>query len=206
MKWIRNLIPTEDQRIFLVGAHQIFSEVCRSTASAAEIYHDHPNAKKQDWKAIRSELLKLTSTSNPSVLTLRLRGKFAQVLESLVTDHFYTNLDIEDREYFARLIGSTREVEDKKHYFSMARDYSFATILETIIFEGWSGSDDSRENLKELQRSFIDACQLHCEFELKVAHAYGSNIELTQDEKEIGKTWIILKNLARSALAGEKAM
>ncbi|ESS71856.1 hypothetical protein MGMO_86c00160 [Methyloglobulus morosus KoM1] len=204
MKWIRNLFPTADQRIFLAVAEQEFSEVCCSTASAADIYRDHPNAKKQDWKAIRSELMQLTSSSNSSILTRLLRSKFAHVVELLVTDHFYTNLDVEDREYFAKLIGSTREIEDKNYYFSMARDYWFATILETIIFGGWTGSDDSRENLKKLQRAFVDSCKLHCEFKLKTARANGTNTELTHDEKEIGKTMIMLKEVARLALAGEK--
>lgn len=204
MKWVRELFPTAEQRIFLAAAEQAFSEVCSSTASAANIYRDHPNVKKQNWKAIRSELMELTANSSSSQLALRLRSKFAEVVELLVTDHFYTNLDVEDREYFAKFIGSTREAEDRNYYFGIARDYSFATILESIIFGGWSGSDDSKKTLKELQRAFIDTCKSHCEFGLKAARANASNTELTQDEKEIGKSTVMLKEVARRALAGEK--
>jgi hypothetical protein len=182
MKWIQNLFPTAEQRIFLNAAKQEFDDICRDTVSAADIYRKYPDIKNKDWKSIRRQLLELSA--DPRSLTLRFRGKLATVTESLVTCHFYTNLVLEDRELWASSIGSTCEIEDRIYYFKMALDYSFATILKAILLNGWTGDNASKSELKDLHNSFIESCQSHCKIGFELAKAVDNGMEVEQHEKE----------------------
>lgn len=205
MNLFRSIFPTKNARIFLDCADKVFEEVFQGDTSTAEVYKSHPDIKRQHWKEIRNDLGTIIGSGNDSELSKRLRGKFAQQLELLVTDHFYTNLETNDRDiYCQHLLNSSREIQDRNYYFGLAYDYTYATVLEAIIFKGWDGGEDSRERLKEFQRGFIDTCKDHCNLVLAIARAHGESRELSEEEKERGKTTILLKEGMRRALAGEK--
>ena len=96
------------------------------------------------------------------------------------------------------------EASDKTYYFAIAYDYAYAAVLELIIFAGWNSTEESKTNLKTMQRVFIDMCNSHCEMGLMAAKANSQGRALTEQEKESGKTTITLKEVARRALAGER--
>lgn len=205
MNWFRTILPTKNAKLFLEYADKIFEQICQGDTSAAEVYRDHPDVKKQHWKEIRNDLAALIGTGNDSELTRRLRGKFAQQLELLVTDHFYANLEADDRDiYCQHALNSTREIQDRNYYFSLPYNYTYATVLEAIIFDGWASGEESKERLKEFQRGFIDNCKSHCSLVMSIARAHRENRELSEGEQENGKTTILLKEAMRRALAGEK--
>lgn len=204
MKWLSTLFLSKEQKVFLDVAKKVFADVCESDVSAARIYRDHPEVKKQDWDSINKTLLELIRTGDITERTKKIRGKFAEMIELLVTDHFYTNLEAEDRECYANYIGSTMEVEDRNYYFSLAYHYSYATILEVIIFGGWDGSQASARQLKQLQENYTDSCQDTCKLGLSIAQAKKQGREITDKEKESWKTTMMLKELGRRGLAGEK--
>lgn len=204
MKWLDKLTMSKDKRAVLKVAKNVFNDICHGETSAAEVYRDNPSAKAEHWESIDQNLSQLLKPIDIHEVTQGLRGRFAQMVEVLVTDHFYTNLEPQDREYYANYIGSTSEVEDRNYYFSLAHDYAYATILEYIIFNGWEGSEASISHLKELQTNYIDSCQDTCKLTLKLSKAKAQGQEITKEEKESGRTTMMLKEALRRGLAGEK--
>ncbi len=203
LKLFRNLFPSADQRIFLAAGKEAFENVCASDTSAAEIYKEHPSVRIADWRRIRHALLELTNVEEQAKLNLRIRGAFASAVEALVRAHYYTNLDVADRDHFAAFVESTRETCDRDYYFAMAHDYAYAAVLEFVIFAAWTGS---KEELKERQRLYIDICKSHCAMFLRLAKAKAEGRPITEAETASAKTENLLKELARRALAGEKVL
>jgi hypothetical protein len=204
MNLFRKLFPTADQRNLFGAAKEAFDGVCEGDTSAANIYRDNPSIRGHDWKAIQSDLVELTDATEASQLTQRLRGRFAETVESLVSDNFFTNLDADDRASFAAFIESNSETSDETYHFAIAYDYAYAAVLEFIIFANWNGTEESKANLKALQQVFIDACKSQCEMGLMAAKAKSQGRALTEQEMEAGRTTKALMEVARRALAGER--
>ena len=204
MELFRKLFLTADQRILFGAAKEAFNGVCEGDTSAARIYRDNPSIRARDWKAIQSNLLELTDTTEASQLTQRLRGRYTETVESLVMDRFYTNIGADDRAIFAAFIESSSAASDETYYFAVAYDYAYAAVLEFIIFAGWNGTEVSKADLKTLQLVFIDSCKSHCEMGLMTAKANSQGRVLTEQEKRDRKTTVTLKEVARRALAGER--
>ena len=195
---------TKEAKLFLEFADTIFEEICESdTASTKKTYRDHPDVKNQDWIEIRHDLKTLIGSGNDAALTKRLRGKFARQIEFLVADHFYTNLETDDRDIYSQhVLISSRDVQDRERYFSLAHNYTYATILEAIIFNGWDDGEESKGRLTEYQRGFTDACKDYCIVLMSIARATNDDRELSEVEIEKGKAAIQHKAGMRIALTG----
>ena len=203
--WFRDIFLNPDERAFADGARRVFDQVCSQEGmAAAEVYAAHPQVRAETWEDIRKEVIAFARVEGRE-RALAVRGRLAEQIELLSTAHFYTNLAEADRDVWARqVLSSTRQQQDEVYYFAMAYNYSFATVLESIFFLGWTGDEDAKETLKNVERNFMDDCRQHCELVFKIAHAREMGIELGDDEKERGKSIVLMKELNRRALAGEK--
>jgi hypothetical protein len=207
MNWLSGLIPNKYAKIFAKAAERIFSEVCEGDSHAAHVYRQYPNVRKEHYEAICTELKQLAKTEEGPPLTQALRGKFAEVVELVVFDHWYTNLDEHDRDLISKhILSSNRQTQDQVYYLSFAENYAFATILEFVIFQGWDGEDASKSHLSECHRGFVDMCKDHCDMALLLASAMAEGRQITDEEKERGQTTIMLKEATRRALAGERVI
>ncbi len=180
-------------------------EVCIGESSAATVYRENPNIKAQDLRFINSELQDLIDTTDTKQLSKRIRGKLAKIIEFLVTDHWYTNLEEDDRDIVCKqILESSREIQDRDYYFSLARDYSYASVLDFILINGWDGGEESKQKLEEYRKGLIEMCQAHCNLLMKIARAKAEGREITEVEKDDGKTTVMLNEGMRRALAGEE--
>jgi hypothetical protein len=203
MNLLRRWFPTDEQKVFLAAAEEAFERACATDSTAADIYRQRPGIKWRHRRAIRRDLLEVLISGRPSELSQRLRTRFAEILDALTMDHFYTNLGATERLYIAKFSGSTRETWDRDRYFGIAHDFAYATVLEFIIFNSWNGSEESKNNLKEMQRAYVDMCKAHCEVGLQAAAALANDRPLTDAEREQGRTAITFKEFARRKLSGE---
>jgi hypothetical protein len=195
-------LPKKEQHEVLDVAEQAFAAICQGDTTAADVYRVHAVAKQQDWTAIRQDLLELSGCNDTPLLAQRLRDGLATVVESLVTDHFYANLEVGDRDLFAKLLRTNRETEDRRHDISTTHDFAYASVLEFVIFNGWASDNLTLEDFAALQKTFIDHCIAHCALELTFAKARAHGEQISPEELERGKTIVARKNAARRAFAG----
>jgi hypothetical protein len=205
MAWFKKRPKSEDAGIFLQAAERVFTELCGNDTAASRVYRDHPDRKKSDWKEIKSQVEKIGALPYGKERTAAFRGAFAEQIDVLATSLWYTNLEADDREKFAKFIlSSTREVQDRVYYFGLPYHYMYASILEFIIFTSWDGDEHWKEDLREVQGNYMDLCRQHCDLLLKISRARSEGRQLTEEEKDAGKPIVTLREATRRALAGEK--
>jgi hypothetical protein len=191
--------------VFRELAKQAFAEVCRQDNFAAKVYAELPDLKEEHWKAVVRELDRLAKLHGKAVTT-HLRSQLAGQIDLLVTANWYTHLDETDRAAVAQHIwGSDPETQDRNYYFSLPYSYTWTSILEALLFNGWNGPPGTKEALGKFQNGLMDACQDCCAFVLVMAHAKAEERELTDPEREKGRALTVQKEELMRLLAGEEA-
>lgn len=178
--------------------------MCEGKSHAAVVYRENSALKQLNRDKIKKEIQALTSDSEQHQVTSNFRRKFAEMTEQLVSHHHYVSQSEADRELLSLQLGSTREVQDENYYYGLAYVFIYAAILEALVFHGWSGSEESKKQLSKLHSNYLDTCKTHCDLVMLMAKARGEGRELTDSEKENGKSTILLKEATRRALAGEQ--
>lgn len=203
MKRLPKTLPQQPEPQILDVALQAFAAVCQGDTAAADVYRVQTAVKEQDWRAIHDNLAELAAVNDPSELPQLLRSKLTSVVESLVMDHFYASLEMEDRELYAHLRSTERELADACQDLSTTHDFTFASVLEFVIFNGWASEDLTVDDFAALQKSFIDRCSALCSLELAIAkgRARGQNPSAAQSELRL--ELISRKEAAGRAFAGQ---
>ena len=188
-------------------ATKIFNDVCCSDTLTAEFYKCNEGIKQQHWEEISKDLSHLISTNDEKALKTNLRARYAEVLENTITANFYVKLIEKEREIISKFIFESNKEEQDEHYHqSLALNFSYSTILDSIIFLECDGTEESKNELKVLEKRFIENCQDYCDLLLSIARAVNDGGDISEPEKEIAKNTLLLKEGARKALAGEKIL
>lgn len=189
------------------AADRYFDEICAgvNNTTVAEIYRDHPDVKVKHWQEIRAKVTELIGTGDDPDLAKRLRHEWAESTDQLASTLFYVNLDADERETFAKYtLDSDLATQDRVYYFSMPYDYTFASVLGSIILNGWVGPKGSKKELKKILKMFTSNCQDYYQFVLQCAYRKREGREITEEDKEAGKSVYYMKEFGRRALAGEE--
>lgn len=202
---LRDIFLNPDQRMVVNACETLFDGVCAEEGTVTQVvYGRYPQERVRAWKEIRAEALKHTQLEGgPRVRAIR--EAMTEAIEHCVTANFYSHLDEVDRDIFARnILSSTMQQQDHFYYCNHAYNLARAHVMSQMFYLGWSEDEQAKENVREVQRVFQDQCKQHCELILKIARANEKGTSLTDAEKESGKTVLMLKDLARRALAGDK--
>lgn len=205
MALLRDIFLDPDERACVGAAETMFNNLCAQAGSAAaEVYATRPVERAAVWKEIRSRVIEIVGFEG-TARVLEIRKALADEIDATVFAHFYLNLSDEERDLISRnIFSSTSEEQDKLYFFAHPRHLALATVLEGMFYYGWSGSEEAKENVREVQRAFIEQCQEHCQLILKIARARENGTDLTESEKKQGELVVMMKDLTRRGLAGEK--
>ena len=208
MRLLDKLRYPRTNSVYLDGANRVFKARCADEGAIhTDVYRNHPSRKAQDWQKIRDEIGRLCAGPDGSEKTKRLRKRFAESLDAVVATSWYLKLPDDERELIARhIFNSTTAEQDRGYYFTFPYWFMLGAILESFIFYGWSGSEVARDKLKQLQTDYMDYCRQHCGLLLQIAKAKSEGRELTDTEKEGGKTIQMFREMMRRALSGEKVL
>jgi len=198
--------PPEEQ-VFYDAARQVLDEISRGENATANVQASQPSLKKLHWKNIAVVVDMVAREGDNAKRALLVRSLFAKHLELVVFAHWYTNLSEADRDLVARFIfESDRQTQDSNYYFGFANDFAIATVLESFLTHGWEGSEAARQQIEHAKEKFIEQCEEHCAFVMTIAKARSERRELSESEKNLGQTTIMLKEAFRRMLAGEKVL
>lgn len=204
MNWFRKIFPTEETKLLMGAADRIFEEICQGGISnIAEVYKAHPEVRDRYWKEIRGEVAALIGNGNDPEFTKRMRRKWAEQTELYVACLYYISLPEDDREVICKYgFGKDRKSQDEVYDWDMVYRTTYASLLQAIILSGWVGPP-GQELLLELKDNYISSCQRFWELTLDMAYRKRDGRELTEEEKEDGKTTYLLREVCRCALSGE---
>ena len=192
-----------DRNFYRKKAEQIFNDVCYSDTSIAQFYNENESIKKQHCEEILNDLLNLIDANNKNAIGNNLRERYAEVLENTITADFYVKLIEKDREIVSKYIfESSREKQDESYYQSLALNFTYSTILDSLIYLEQDETEVFKE-LKILEKSYIKYCKDYCDILLLIAKAVNAGGDINESEKENTKYIILSKEKARKKLAGE---
>lgn len=195
--------PTETE-ILIDFARSVFDGILKEDYPIAANLRADPVAAEAYWKGQVARVAEWVNGDQPAgKRTMRLRAEWAQGVEHLALALYYTKLSVEDRDLFAKYgLESTRAEQDAHYGLSRAELFVETAILEGFFRHGWTGDDNDRDQLLKLASMLMEQCTEQYELMLTSAKAKSQGQQLSDLQKEAGKTTLLLKEAARRRLAG----
>ena len=195
--------PT-DVEIFTTFARDVFDGILEENPPIIANLRNDPAAAGAYWEGQVARILEWVNTNQTSAeRTLKLRAEWAQSAEHLALALYYTKLPDEDRDLFAKnCLKSTRAEQDAHYGLSRAEIFVETAILEGFVRDGWDGDDKGRDQLLKMASLLMDQCKEQYDLLLTIAKLESQGQQLSDTQKEAGKTTMLLKEAARRRLAG----
>jgi len=203
MVWPFKKKAPSDIDIFKNFARSIFDEVIAGDDYAGKVFRAQSAQNIREFWSGKCKEIENWLGNDPGARAKHLREQWAQCVEFLALGRFYTSLQDDDRELFAKHgLESTREAQDAGYVHQLAIQMLDVRILEGMIRHGWDGDEGVRDHLFELARILDEQCTSQYQFMLESARTKARGETITDARRESAKTDMILKEASRRRLAG----
>lgn len=195
--------PTETE-ILIDFARSVYDGILKEDYPIVANLRDDPVAAEAYWNGQAARIADwMNGEQSADQRTMRLRAEWAQSVEHLSLALYYTKLADDDRDLFATYSLESNRAEQDVHYgLSRAELFVETAILEGFFRHGYSGDDNARDHLLKLASMLMEQCTEQYDLMLAIAKAKSQGQQLSDVQKEAGKTTMLLKEAARRRLAG----
>lgn len=200
---LRDIFLDPDERVMVRAAEFAFNSACDGEMASATLYGANPTARAAAWSEIRALVLNITNMeARPR--TLAIRSELANQIEHVCRENFYSNLPPADRELWAREVYELPLSQaDANCLPTMAFSVAYACVLQTLLYNGWDGTEDGKQAIKDCEKVFIDQCREQLRLLLASFQSGACGEALSDAEKDQMKLVTQMKELARRGLSGE---